>query len=112
MHFLPCAYRHLQTAHQVVLVNDNYRDRLEGNVISGLLILGILLLYVVGIVCILFPKQMTKVIQNIIDYLIVIHSKRMNTEVSEEDVKIRPKFSIFVGIAILLVTAFAQAINR
>ena len=48
-------------------------------------------------------------IQGIIDHLVDIQSKRMNTEVADEDKTIGSGTSILIGIVIVLLTAFAHS---
>jgi hypothetical protein len=73
--------------------------------------LGILITYCIGIVCIVFPKRAIKVIQAIADHLLKIASKRNSGAVSAEDMVIGPKFSVVIGVSILGITAFAQAMK-
>ena len=71
--------------------------------------MGLLIAYCLGAACIVFPKQAAGVIQGIIDHLVDIQSKRMNTEVADEDKTIGSGTSILIGIVIVLLTAFAHS---
>ncbi len=67
--------------------------------------------YCIGIVCIVFPKRAFKVIQAIANHLLEIAKKRNSGTVSAEDMVIGPKFSVVIGVSILAITAFLQAMQ-
>lgn|GEM_PF-1982719 len=73
--------------------------------------MGILIAYCLGIICIVFPKRAVKVIQAIFDHFLKMASKRISGTVSEEDMVIGPKFSVVIGVSILGITAFLQAMK-
>ncbi|MFT5804008.1 MAG: hypothetical protein ACI9R8_001046 [Candidatus Paceibacteria bacterium] len=73
---------------------------------------GIVITYCLGIACIVFPKHAIKVIQAISDFLLEQAKKKVNGPVPKEDTIIGPKFSIVIGVAIRVITAFAQAIKH
>ena len=75
--------------------------------------MGIIISYCIGLACICLPKKANKVIQAIMDYLVVNRSNYMKTEVPDEkDTRIRPVFSVVIGVTIVGITAFAHLSAR
>lgn len=69
--------------------------------------MGALILFSIGVVCIVYPSQSTNVIQKVLSYITDRQSIRMGTPVPEEDRVIRPVFSIIIGFVILALALFA-----
>jgi hypothetical protein len=62
--------------------------------------MGIIISYCIGVLCILFPTAMSKIIA---ETLAIIQTPRFGRP-PEEQIKVRPIFSILIGVLILLLT--------
>lgn len=68
-----------------------------------------LILFTIGIICIVFPTQSTSVMQKVINHIGDKQARRMNTPIAEGDIVIRPVFSIIIGFVILALAFFAYS---
>ena len=67
-----------------------------------------LILFCIGLACIVFSKQATKVLQALIDHLVKRQSRRRRTPVADEDKVISPMLTVIIGIVIIGLAAFAH----
>jgi len=75
--------------------------------------LAALILFTIGVVCIVFPSQCTKVIQKVLSHVADVQSNYMKTSaVPEEDRVIRPVFSIVIGFVILALALLAYSQSK
>ena len=77
--------------------------------------MSIIISYVIGALFVIFPKFFAPIIANI-TYQLTRHAnifykstQEIYDDASEDHMKVRPKFTIFIGAFILLLTFFIQS---